>query len=54
MAWHVPQASVAVADQDAGPWQEFEQLRLIASQPMLVVRSLIPLLCVALATVVGP
>jgi|PlaIllAssembly_1097288.scaffolds.fasta_scaffold1305440_2 hypothetical protein len=52
MAWHVPQASVAVADHDAGPWQEFEQLRLVAFQPMLEVRSVVPLLCVALFTVV--
>jgi hypothetical protein len=34
------------------PWQEFEQLRVVAFHPMVVVRFLTPLLCVAALTVV--
>ena len=34
------------------PWQEFEQERDVAFQPMVVVRFLMPLLCVAVFTVV--
>jgi hypothetical protein len=34
------------------PWQEFEQERDVAFQPMVLVRFLTPLLCVAAFTVV--
>jgi hypothetical protein len=34
------------------PWQELEQERFVAFQPMVVVRFMTPLLCVAAFTVV--
>jgi len=43
---------LAVIYQDLFPWQELEQERVVAFQPMVVARFLAPLLCVVALTVV--
>jgi hypothetical protein len=38
--------------QDSLPWHELVQVRVVAFQPVLVISSFFPLLCVAVTTVV--